>query len=257
MQNLEIDLLYLIYLLFSTLFAYTIKGIAGFGNTLLMTPLFSFILESKQITPVDLLLSIPINAFIVLRDKKSFSLKIVVPLSVLLLIGDVIGSMFLVNSNDKILKIFLSILIIGIAIEMWTRPQKIADKKPQPILLGIIGVLSGITAGIFGISVLLVAYISRTTTNRSEFRANLGFVFLVDNLFRLFYYSTLPKPIITQNALIITLTLLPAVIIGMYIGIKIDHRLKETTIKKIFVILLISTGILLFVQNVFVQQLHS
>ncbi len=252
MQLFEIDLIYLIYLLFSTLFAYVIKGIAGFGNTLLMTPLFSFILESKQITPVDLLLSIPINTFIILRDRLSFSLKIVIPLSILLLTGDIIGSMFLANTSDNILKIFLSILIIGIAIEMWTRPKKVYDKKPQPILLGIIGVLSGITAGIFGISVLLVAYISRTTTNRGEFRANLGFVFLVDNIFRLIYYSTLPNPIITHDSINMTLFLLPTVIIGIYIGVKIDHRLKEKTIKKIFIFLLISTGILLFVQNLFI-----
>jgi len=251
MQILNLKLLEIIFLFIAALIAYIIKGIAGFGNTLIMTPLFSFVLESKQITPVDLLFSIPINAYLVLKDRKSFSFKIVIPLSLLLLTGDVIGTLFLQTTDDKILKILLSFLIIGVAIEMWTRPKKVTDKKPSVIFLGIIGILSGITAGIFGISVLLVAYISRTTTSKGAFRSNLGFVFLIDNLFRLIYYSTLPKPVITHQSLEYFLLFLPAVIVGMYIGIKFHNHISDKLMTKIFILLLISTGLLLFIQNAF------
>lgn len=72
-----------------------------------MTPLYSFVLMSRQITPIDLLFSIPINSFLVLKDRKSFSLTIVLPLSILLLLGDIIGTLVLQSTQDRILKIIL------------------------------------------------------------------------------------------------------------------------------------------------------
>lgn len=44
-----------IYLFISTLFAYFTKGITGFGNTLVMGSLFSFVVSNRLTTPVDLL----------------------------------------------------------------------------------------------------------------------------------------------------------------------------------------------------------
>lgn len=201
-----------IFLFLCALIAYIIKGVAGFGNTLLMVPLFSFILPSQIISPMDLLFSIPINLFLVLRDRKSFSFKIVLPLSLLLLIGDIPGALFLKTSNDVVLKIILSFLIIGIAIEMWTRPKSNSGKMPNIFFLGFIGILSGLTAGIFGISVLLVAYISRTTSDKGAFKANLGFVFLIDNLSRLIYYPQVG--LFTKEVLTNFFYFLPVVIIG-------------------------------------------
>lgn len=215
-----------------------------------MTPLYSFVLMSRQITPIDLLFSIPINSFLVLKDRKSFSLTIVLPLSILLLLGDIIGTLVLQSTQDRILKIILSILVIVIAIEIFTRPKNVQNKKPNRIFLGIIGIISGISAGLFGISVLLVAYISRTTTSRGSFRASLGFVFLIDNFFRLLYYLTLPNPIITSETFRYVSILFPAVFIGMTIGLFLEKYISEKIMLYILVLLLLSSGIVLFVQNI-------
>ncbi len=250
MQIYDLELYQYIYLLLAALFSYIIKGIAGFGNTLLMTPLFSFVLKSKQITPIDLLFSIPINTFLILKDRKDFSLKVVLPISILLLIGDVIGALFLQTTDDRILKIILSILIIGIAIEMGTRPKKVEGKRANPLFLGVIGVMSGITAGIFGISVLLIAYISRTSSSRGNFRSSLGFVFLIDNFFRLIYYIIMPNPIITVSSIRYFILLFPSVILGMFIGVKLEKRINEKAMMKILITILVSTGVMLFLQNI-------
>jgi hypothetical protein len=239
----------IIYLFITTLISYIIKGIAGFGNTLVMTPLFSFILESKQITPIDLLFSIPVNTYIFLKDKKHFSFTIILPLTILILLGDIIGAYFLQIAEVKLLKIILSILIILIACEIGTRPKNITGKKPNVLFLGIIGILSGISSGLFGISVLLIAYVSRTTTGRENFRSSIGFVFLIDNIFRLFYYLSLPTPLITKETINYFIILFPAVIIGIYLGTKLETKIPELMMKKILVLLLTSTGIMLLIQN--------
>ncbi len=227
--------------------AYLIKGITGFGNTLVMSPLYSFVLPNRTITPIDLLLSIPTNLFLVWKNRTDLSLKIVVPLSLVMLAGIIPGTLILKSGDDRWLKCFLGVVVIGIAVEMIMRkPPSDENGKANPILLSIIGLLSGVLAGMFGISAPLVAYISRTTDGRSGFRANLCFVFLVDNIFRFFYY--LINGLLTWEVIKLTLLVLPAVAAGMYAGVKIDKRLDEQTIENIVIALLVVSGIFLIVK---------
>ena len=82
----------------------------------------------------------------------------------MLLAGIIPGTFLLKVGNDRILKSILGIVVIGMALEMLTRkPTKNETKKNNPIFLIIIGIISGVLAGLYGIGALLVAYISRTT----------------------------------------------------------------------------------------------
>lgn len=246
-EKMHTALLFLI-----TLLAYFVKGITGFGNTLVMGSLFSFLVSNRLTTPVDLLLSIPTNAYIVWRERKNISWKVVVPLSLMLLAGIIPGTFLLKFGSDWILKSALGIVVIGMALEMLTRkPAKEGDKKTNPIFLTIIGILSGMLAGLYGIGALLVAYISRTTDNKNQFRANICCVFLVDNIFRFFFY--LYTGILNKEVLHMTLLLIPAVILGMMIGIKADSRMKEATVKKSVIALLIISGTVLLLKSILGQ----
>ena len=214
-----------------------------------MGSLFSFIIPNRVTTPVDLIISIPTNIFMVWKERKSISIKIVIPLSLMMLIGIIPGTLLLKFGSDWILRSFLGIVIIGIAAEMFTRKSIHNEKqKNNAIFLSIIGVISGILAGLFGIGALLVAYVSRTTSNRNQFRANICCVFLVENLFRIIlYYFT---GILNIKVCLFALFISPAVIIGMFIGIRIDKKLQEDTIKKSVIALLAVSGVLLFVKSV-------
>lgn len=238
------------YLFIATLIAYFVKGITGFGNTLVMSPLFSFVVSNRITTPIDLILSIPTNAYIAWRNRKSISLRIVIPLSLMLLAGTIPGVFLLKVGNDWVLKAILGIVVIGMAIEMLTRKntENNIKKRNNAALLVIIGVLAGIMAGLYGIGALLVAYINRTTDNRSEFRANICCVFLVDNVFRFILY--LVTGILNKEIFYMSLWLFPAVILGMIIGIKVDARMKETEVKNTVIVLLIISGATLLLKSI-------
>jgi len=238
-----------IFLFISTLLAYFVKSITGFGNTLVMGSLFSFVLPNKITTPVDLIFSIPTNIYIVWKERKNISMKVVVPLSLMLLAGIIPGTFLLKVGSDWVLKSILGIIIVGIAIEMLTRkPDKSGTKKFNPIFLTSIGILSGVMAGLYGIGALLVAYISRTTDNKNQFRGNICCVFLADNIFRLCLY--LYTGILNKEILHTVLLLSPAVFIGMIIGIKVDANMKEETVKKTVIGLLIISGTVLFIKSI-------
>ncbi len=240
MQNL--------FLFISALIAYFIKGITGFGNTLVMGSLFSFVISNKLTTPIDLILGVPTNIYIVWRERKNISLKIVIPLSLMLLCGIIPGMFLLKLGDDWLLKSIFGIIIICMAFEMLTRDSiKNKGDKNNPIFLAIIGVTSGILAGLYGIGALLVAYISRTTDNKNQFRANICCVFLVDNIFRFFLYWF--TDILNKEVFLLALFLSPAVFLGMLIGVKVDSNMKEETVKKSVIALLIISGLVLTIKS--------
>src|SRR5476649_1411197 len=135
-----------------------------------MGSLFSFVVPNRITTPVDLILGIPTNIYIVWRERKNISLRVVIPLSLMLLVGIIPGTFLLKVGSDWILKSILGIVVLGMALEMVTRkPIENEAKKNNPIFLVIIGVISGVLAGLYGIGALLVTYVSRTTTNKNQF----------------------------------------------------------------------------------------
>ncbi|HYF81578.1 MAG TPA: sulfite exporter TauE/SafE family protein [Clostridia bacterium] len=240
-----IENLYLFAVVFVALF---VKGITGFGNTLVMAPLFSFVVSNRFTTPVDLLISIPTNVYLVWRNRKSINFRTVAPLSLTLLAGVVPGIMLLKTGNDLLLKSILGAVIIALGLEMLYRKPKQQDSvKVNKMFLVIVGLVSGVLAGMYGISAFLVAYISRTSADRGQFRANLCSLFLVDNIFRLFWYSA--SGIMTLEIMKFTLFLAPAVALGMYIGTKVDTGLKEETVRKATIYLLIVSGAILLARS--------
>lgn len=240
-----IENLYLFAVVFVALF---VKGITGFGNTLVMAPLFSFVVSNRFTTPVDLLISIPTNVYLVWRNRKSINFKTVAPLSLTLLAGVVPGIMLLKTGNDLLLKSILGAVIVALGLEMLYRKPKQQDSvKVNKLFLVIVGLVSGVLAGMYGISAFLVAYISRTSADRGQFRANLCSLFLVDNIFRLFWYSA--SGIMTLEIMKFTVFLAPAVALGMYIGTKVDTGLKEETVRKATIYLLIVSGAILLARS--------
>lgn len=213
-----------------------------------MAPLFSFVVPNRFTTPVDLLISIPTNAWLVWKNRKSIDFRTVAPMAVMLLAGVVPGIMLLKTGNDLVLKAVLGVVIIALGIEMlYRKPPEPGKDKGSKVFLAIVGLVSGVLAGMYGISAFLVAYISRTSSDRGQFRANLCSLFLVDNLFRLYWYGA--AGIMTAEIVKFTAFMAPAVILGMYIGTRVDTGLKEETVRKATIYLLVVSGAVLLLKS--------
>ena len=172
----------------ATICAYIVKGMCGFANTLVFTSILSFSANNINITPTELLIGYPSNILIAYKERKSLSYRVWLPLALLVILGIIPGALFLKNADSNFLKIFFGFFIIGISIEMFLRERKNTKSKSSKIVLSIIGIISGMLCGLFGIGAFLAAYISRTTDNAKEFRGNLCFVFLIENTFRIILY---------------------------------------------------------------------
>lgn len=232
------------WMMFAAVCAYFIKGLCGFANTLVFSTILSFSTNNVNISPVELVLGLPSNIMISYKERKSVDWKVCLPLAGLVLLGDIPGILMLKNTNTQVIKGIFGFVIIAIGLEMLFREYMGSAKKSQ-ILLIVIGVLSGILCGLYGIGALLAAYMGRVTDNSSAFKGNLCIVFLIDNLFRLVMYSV--TGIITVATLKQSVILIPFMGLGLYLGMKGSSFLDEKKIKKLVIIMLILSGISLIV----------
>ncbi len=232
----------------ATLVAFFIKGLCGFANTLVFTSILGYGVANINISPVELLLGFPTNLIMTWKNRKMLNAKVYVPLSILVLIGSIPGALLLKNVNVQYLKIIFGIVVVFIAIEMLLREKGIILIKESKIVLMIIGIFSGILCGLFGIGALLAAYVGRMTKTSNEFKANISAVFIVENVVRIIIYSVLN--VITINALKQVLTLIPVMIVGLYAGMKFADVLDDKLVKKIVIVALIISGILLVIKNI-------
>lgn len=231
----------------AVILAYIIKGMCGFANTLIFGSIMSFSANTINITPLELILGLPSNILIAWKDRKGISAKVCVPLSFLVILGSIPGAIFLKNGDTQLIKILFGFAVILIGIEMLLRDRQKTKAESSNTALFLIGVISGILCGLFGVGAFLVAYISRTTENQKQFKGNICVVFLVENVFRIILYSAtgILNIIILKEALL----LMPFMILGLGLGILLSTLVGDRIVKKVITILLIITGLSLALSN--------
>lgn len=220
--------------------AYFIKGLCGFANTLVFTTILTFGVANVNISPIDLLLGYPANLFLTWENRKKLDPKVYIPLSILVLVGSVPGAFFLKNVDAHIIKIVFGAVVCILGIEMLLREYGKKKAHTSKIVLMIIGILSGMLCGLFGVGALLAAYVSRVTEDNDSFKANISAVFIVDNTFRMILYRGLH--VLTFDTAIMSLRLFPFALAGLLVGIKCSHKIDEKMVRRFTAVLLVFSG---------------
>lgn len=238
----------MVFWIIATLCAFFVKGLCGFANTLVFTSILSFGTDNINISPVELILGFPSNLIIAVKERKSINLRICIPLSLLVLAGSLLGVFLLKNVDAALVKVICGAVIVLVGVEMLLRELLNKKTEGSKILLLLIGIVSGILCGMYGIGALLGAYLGRVTEDTRAFKANICMVFIVENTFRLFLYGI--YGIITLEALKKAALLIPFMLVGLGLGMFSSRFIDESVAKKIVVVLLIVSGIALFIGNI-------
>ena len=231
----------------ATVCAFFVKGLCGFANTLVFTTILSFGNSNVNISPVELILGYPTNHILAWKERKSIKWSVCIPLALLVIIGSIPGALFLKNADTSIIKMIFGVVIILIGLEMLLREFQTKKIKQSKVVLGIIGILSGLLCGLYGIGALLGAYVSRVTDDSSSFKANICVVFFVENTFRIILYGL--WGIITFEIVKQAIVLMPLMLIGLAIGMVSGKFFDEKVIKKLVIVMLIISGIALIINN--------
>jgi len=228
--------------------AYVVKGMCGFANTLIFGTILSFHTDNINITPVEVIVGYPSNVLIAYKERREISAGVWLPLAVLVMAGSIPGTLLLKTGDAALIKIIFGAVVTGIAAEMFLRERKSGKQKTSQLFLGIIGIVSGVLCGLFGIGALLAAYVSRTTDNNRAFRGNLCMVFIVENTFRLIVYSV--TGIFTAEILRTAVILMPFMLGGLGTGILLSRIVSEQKVRKLIIAMLALSGVSLILKNI-------
>lgn len=237
----------MIWWIIATIVAFFVKGLCGFANTLVFTTILSFGNNNVNISPVELLLGYPTNAILAWKERKSIKWGVCLPLAGLVLAGSIPGIWFLKNADTGVIKVVFGIAIVLIGLEMLLRERNRKKAKESKVLLGIIGILSGVLCGLYGVGALLGAYIGRVTEDTKAFKANICVVFLVENTFRIILYAVVG--IITLDILKQAVLLVPLMLLGLFLGMQSGKVLNDKLVKKLVILMLIVSGVALVINN--------
>ncbi len=239
---MELTLQFILFIVVVQFCAAFVKGLAGFGDPLISSPLLSLTsLQNNQITPANLLLQWPFNGYITIKNRKAFSIKETIPMLVFILIGMVPGLFLLKYGTSWIIKALLGLVIIICGVEMLTRKES-TKTSGNFIAMALVSIASGFSAGMFGINLFFVAYIERTGyVDRKQFRGQMCFIFFIENTVRFFIYIF--TGFYTLEVLELALFSAIGYIIGFFTGSRVDSRLSEKTIKTVITIVFIFAGL--------------
>lgn len=233
----------------ATTAAYFVKGLCGFANTMVFTGILSFTdTNNVDISPVDLLMCYFANVFIVVRERKHIEWRVCLPMAGLMILGCIPGLFFLKNGGANIVKIGFGIVIAVLGAKMlWESIKPPKEKKDSKWSTAVIGILAGVMCGMYGVGALVSAYMARKSRDTSSFRGNICTAFLIEDTLRLVLYAV--TGVITVEALKRAAILLPFILLGMFLGIKSVGKVKEQTAKRIVMVTLIVSGIVLVINN--------
>lgn len=237
------------YLFVVQFLAFIIKGLVGFGNPLLSSPMMAMKMDNKFISPANLMLDLPVNAYIVVKNRKNFDAKTALPVALFIMIGVVPGALFLKAGEAWLIKAILGVFIILLGVEMATRSRIKTTFQPNAVVRSLVSLASGIMAGLFGINLLFLAYMERVAANRQQFKSNVCFVFLLENAFRAIVY--LCTGIFNLFTIQVAAISVPAAVLGIFVGSLIDKKLDEAAAKKLVITVFIIGGVSILVKALF------
>ncbi len=231
----------------AVLIGYFVKGVAGIGNTLVVTSMMSYTRTNADITPVELLLCVPTNLTLAIANRKSIDWKLAFPPLLMVLAGDLLGVLLLANMDVVVMKIIFGVALILLGIEAILRDRRKGQSAPNPAAMTVLGVAAGVLCGMFGVGALLAAYFARVTRDDAAYKGSMCMIFAVENLFRVIAYGV--TGLLTVSALRNTAILLPFMAAGLFLGMKCSGRLNVRVMKLVVNGLLIVSGIPLLLTN--------
>jgi uncharacterized membrane protein YfcA len=222
-----------------------VQAITSFGSALVSMSLLPFLFPMNFVTPLVALNGTCITALNFLRLHQHFDPKKIKPLIIGAIPGIPTGIYLLVNLPENIIKTILAIVIIGYALYSLinTNSSFTINNKAGYAL----GFFAGCLGGAFNTDgPPIVIYITSQKWTKDEMNISLTSYFLFSG-FTLVTMHTIGG-LLTKHVAFSFITLLPAILLGVYAGSIIYKKINQEAFKRIVLILLIIVAIALIIK---------
>ncbi len=204
-----------------------VKGISGFGSSLIAIPLIGFFLLSVEDTrALVVTINFLLNVLMLrqLRSLKRETLKTFLPLIGGVLVASIISAFFLRAFLGAWFNAVLSLLLMVTALnKLFTTPWIIRSPRRYFFPVGLLGGALNTLIGAGSVPVLI--FLGNTTLKKNDFKAAMVFFLLVLNTASLLSFVAADVyPVITLGWVV---ALVPVVFIGNTLGMRLSNRIPE------------------------------
>jgi uncharacterized membrane protein YfcA len=229
----------LIQVLIIVLFASVVMGLTGFGFALIALPLLILFLPFKVAVPLITVCSVFLNAYMLHTVRRSVQIRRILPLTVMGILGMITGTYFLVSVEITTLKLLIGLVVILFAAAFLSGfGWKIKNER---LAFVPVGFLSGLLGGAMSISgPPIVLFFSNQGMEKKTFRANLIVYFL--GLYLATTLNYFISGLVSTELLQYAVYMVPVLIIGTMLGIRLYKVVDEALFRKITLILVLIKG---------------
>ena len=226
-----------------------VKGMSGFGSSLVAIPLLTILWgpdRIEEIVVIMITLNVVLNAILMLEHKafKLESLKGVYLITITGVIFTFVGLNLLEFLSGEIVN-YIAAVLIFLAILVTSYNLFIENKikiKESKILQIIVGAFSGVGNGIASVDgPPVVFYLTGIDADKVRFKSTISTHFLVMGFMGVLLI--LFRNMYTVQILSNTVTLLAFHIVGLLIGILLSRRLNEKHFKIVIILILLVLNI--------------
>ena len=222
---------YSYFLIFAILFVSTfIHSTLGFGQALIAMPLLAMVMEVKTATPLVAFVLMTIAAVILLRNWCVVDLSAVWRLVLSSCLGIPVGILLLKAVPEGMMKVFLGILVIVFSLyNLVNRYLKIIDLRRMSggsVLAYLFGFVAGVLGAAYNTSgVVITIYATLRDWSPERFRSTLQSYFVFTGLLILASHGL--AGLWTPDVLRLYATSLPLVLLGIFLGGKLNRFIPQ------------------------------
>lgn len=210
------------------------------GINTISIAIFAAIMPAKESTGALLVLLIVGDIFALLSYRRHANLKALVKLIPAVAIGLVLGAVFLwLADNGSVQRVIGVILLIVVSVTMWQRYRKSdrqATEKSASIARYSYGTLGGFTTMVANAGgPVMSLYFLASRFSVKTFLGTAAWFFAIVNIAKLPF--SIGLGLITPSGLLLDLCLVPALIVGAFIGRAIANRIKQKVFEVVVLVL--------------------
>jgi len=198
-------------------------GLIAVGGLALIFP------EIKDVVVLLLLVNLPAELLVTWRSRREIRWRPIGGLGVGIAIGIPLGTWLLSNTNAEIILTVLGWFLIAVGLLFIKLPPG-GRVTPPAAAAPPTGLLSGVLTGLFGTGgPPLIIWYHLAAASKSAFRANLMTIFLLMTFVRVPSYAA--SGLMTGPRLWSSVLVMPAVLLGAWLGHRLHLRISERTFR--------------------------
>lgn len=228
--------------------AYVVFGIAGFGTALVAGPVLIHFMPLSQIIPLLVLLDFVAAFGNLLPSRRDVIRRELLRLLPFMALGCTLGVVFLLQLKSDLLMLLMGLFITAYALyslALKVRPASLAGWWAAPM-----GTVGGLLGALFGSGGFLYAlYLSARLPDKAQVRATQSALISCSTLVRLTLFLV-AGVYADRQLLLMAACLLPVMVIGLWAGRRLAHRLSREVFVRLVTWLVLASGLALIARYV-------